>query len=57
MDEIEIERLAAILWKRENPDRPWTIVSSRAVLGQDIPTGASQEDRDRYIQRVRDGER
>ncbi|WP_156433236.1 hypothetical protein [Sinorhizobium sp. GL28] len=56
MDDREIEQRAKKLWQQENPGRPWYPVAHRAELGQDLSTGATEEDRQRYIQRVRDGE-
>jgi hypothetical protein len=57
MKDDEIERLAKLLWERENPSKPWLTPTSRSVLGQDVVTGASEEDRERYRNRVRNGER
>lgn len=57
MKDDEIERLAKLLWEQENPSKPWLTPTSRSVLGQDVVTGASEEDRERYRSRVRNGER
>ena len=56
LEDAEIERRAKQLWTKENPGRPWNPVAQRTQLGQDLSTGATEEDRQRYIQRVRDGE-
>lgn len=56
MEDAEIERRARQLWVRENPNRPWLPLSQRAELGQDISTGATEEDRKRYMDRVRNGD-
>jgi hypothetical protein len=57
MNDDEIERLAKSLWDRENHSKPWATPTSRRILGQDVETGASEEDRERYRERVRQGER
>lgn len=56
MEDAEIERRARQLWTKENPGRPWRPVAQRVELGQDLSTGASEEDRKRYMERVRKGE-
>ena len=56
LEDAEIERRARQLWVRENPNRPWLPLSQRAELGQDMSASASEEDRKRYIERVRSGE-
>jgi hypothetical protein len=56
VDDREIERRAKILWTQENPGRPWIAVAQRLQLGEDLSTGATEEDRERYRQRVRYGE-
>lgn len=57
MNDDEIERLAKSLWDKENHSKPWATPTSRRVLGQDMETGASEEDRERYRERIRQGER
>ncbi|MDP9813850.1 hypothetical protein J2W42_006726 [Rhizobium tibeticum] len=57
MNEDEIERLAKSLWERENHSKPWATPTSRRVLGQDVETGATEEERERYRDRVRHGDR
>lgn len=56
VDDREIERRAKILWTQENPSRPWLAVAQRLQVGEDFSTGATEEDRERYRQRVRAGE-
>ncbi|MBB3319570.1 MULTISPECIES: hypothetical protein [unclassified Rhizobium] len=56
MEDAEIERRAKQLWTKENPGRPWQPVAQRIELGQDLSISATEEDRKRYIQRVRDGD-
>jgi len=56
LEDAEIERRAKQLWTKENPGRPWHSVAQHTELGQDLSTGATEADRQRYIQRVRDGE-
>ncbi|MCA1407186.1 hypothetical protein I6F26_14845 [Ensifer sp. IC3342] len=56
MEDREIERRAKKLWELENPGRPWQPIAHRIETGQDLSTGATEEDRERYRQRVRDGE-
>ncbi|MEY9164395.1 hypothetical protein ABIE78_002514 [Sinorhizobium fredii] len=56
MDDPEIEKRAKKLWTQENPGRPWLPVAQRMQPGEDLSTGATEEDRERYRQRVRDGE-
>jgi hypothetical protein len=56
LEDAEIERRAKQLWTKENPGRPWLPVAQRVELGQDLSAGASEEDRKRYMERVRNGE-
>lgn len=56
VDDREIERRAKILWTQENPSRPWLAVAQRLQMGEDLSTGATEEDRERYRQRVRAGD-
>lgn len=57
MNDDEIERLAKSLWERENHSKPWATPTSRRVLDQDVDTSATEEDRKRYRDRVRHGDR
>ena len=52
----ELERRAKKLWEQENPGRPWQPVAHRLDPGQELSTGATEEDRERYRQRIRAGE-
>ncbi len=56
LEDAEIERRAKQLWVKENPNRPWLPLSQRAELGQDMSVSASEEDRKRYVDRVRHAE-
>lgn len=56
MQNPEPERRAKKLWEQENPGRPWQPVAHRLEPGQELSTGATEEDRERYRQRIRAGE-
>jgi hypothetical protein len=56
VENTELERRAKKLWEQENPGKPWQPIAHRLEPGQDLSTGATEEDRERYRQRVRDGE-
>lgn len=56
MEDREIDRRAKKLWMLENPGRPWEPLARRSEPGQDLSTAATEEDRERYRQRVRNGE-
>lgn len=56
MEDAEIERRAKLLWDKENPARPWFPIAQRGELGRDLSTGPTEDDRERYRERVRNGE-
>lgn len=58
-DEHAIEDLAKSLFERENkdPSLRWDAVTTRSQIGADVIAGAGEEIRERYRQRIRDGER
>jgi hypothetical protein len=56
VEDADLERRAMRLWKKENPARPWLPIAQRVEPGQDLSTGATEDDRERYRERVRNGE-